>query len=67
MHKSNVVVKDEEVKDHHRKLDEKSQEETNYSCILCFLVVVVKFEQITVRVLVCKIDHVDYEKVKHRC
>ncbi len=67
MDKCNVVVKDEEVKDYHCKLDKQGQEKTNYSCILRFLVVVVKFEQITIGILVRKIDHVDYEEVKHRC
>jgi hypothetical protein len=66
VHESDVIVENKEVEDEHCKLDQQSQEQPHDACVLCFLVIVVQLEQVTVRILVRKVDNVHNEEVQHR-
>jgi ATP phosphoribosyltransferase len=48
MNERNVVIKDEEIDNHHRKLNQQGQEKSHNSSVLSLLVIVIEFEEIAI-------------------
>ena len=62
---ADVVVEYEDINYQSEELHQECNEKANESGVLHPSIVVVKFEKISIFVLVCKVDHCNQEKVKH--
>ena len=48
MNERNVVIKDEEIYNHHRKLNQQGQKKSYNTSVLSLLVIVIELEEITI-------------------
>ena len=67
MNERNVVIKDEEIDNHHRKLNQQGQEKSYNTSVLSLLVIVIEFEEIAIWVLVGEVNHINDEEVEDCC
>ena len=66
MHKADVVVEQEDIRNQLEELDQESNEKTDEAGVLHPCVVVIKLHQVTVLVLIRQINYNDQEEIKHR-
>ena len=62
---ADVVVEYEDIDNQSEELHQECNEKANESGVLHTSIVIVKFEKISIIVLVCKVDNCNQEKVKH--
>ena len=65
MDEADVIVEYEDINYQSEELHQECNEKANESGVLHASIVVVKFEEISIFVLVCKVDNCNQEKVKH--